>query len=274
MASSPAAALPDNWPVMSIERANAALTAKGAPFELEEALIRGVSMPVYKNAYPTMRALLETGSETWAPRDMLVYEDDRVTFSAHAKAVQHLARALSTTFGLQKGDRVAICMRNYPQWSVAFWACMVSGFIATPLNSWWKGDELEYGLENSGAKIAIVDPQIFERIQNHWTKLDGLTNIIIARSEDEYSDPNVTSLEEVIGEANSWASLDSIPLPDVDIEPDDDATLMYSSGTTGQPKGILATHRAIISNMSCASSSPTMYSKHAKMTSFGRAPLM
>ena len=249
MASSPAAALPDNWPVMSIERANAALTAKGAPFELEDALIRGVSMPVYKNAYPTMRALLETGSETWAPRDMLVYEDDRVTFSAHAKAVQHLARALSTTFGLQKGDRVAICMRNYPQWSVAFWACMVSGFIATPLNSWWKGDELEYGLENSGAKIAIVDPQIFERIQNHWTKLDGLTNIIIARSEDEYSDPNVTSLEEVIGEANSWASLDSIPLPDVDIEPDDDATLMYSSGTTGQPKGILATHRAIISNM-------------------------
>ncbi|MAI89483.1 class I adenylate-forming enzyme family protein [Ponticaulis sp.] len=234
---------------MSVEQANAALTAPGSPFELEMTTIHGVEMEVYKNAYPTLRALLEHGSATWAPRDMVVFEDERVTFAAHFKAVAHLANAFVTTYGLKKGDRVAICMRNYPQWPVAFWACMVAGLIATPLNSWWKGEELEYGLANSGCRLAVLDPQIFERVQEHWAKLPDLEHVIIARCEDEYGDPNITGLEELIGGAKSWANLPEKALPELDIQPDDDATIMYSSGTTGKPKGVLATHRAIISNI-------------------------
>ena len=249
MSAKPAAALPEGWPVMDFATANAALTAPGLPFEMEDSVVNGVSMKVYKNAYPNLRALFETGRATWGPRDMVVFENERVTFEANARAVEYLADALLNKFGLNKGDRVAICMRNYPQWPVAFWACLVSGLIATPLNSWWKGEELEYGLQNSGCKLAIVDPQIFERIQEHWANLPDLKNVIIARAEDEYADPQITAMEDLIGGANNWANLEPIGLPDVEILPDDDVTIMYSSGTTGQPKGILATHRGVISNM-------------------------
>lgn len=234
---------------MSVEAANAALIAPGSVLELEEIDIRGVKTPVYKNAYPELRTLFLHGSQTWGPRDMLVYEDERVTFTAHARAVENLAHALLDRFGLKKGDRVAISMRNYPQWSVAFWACLTCGLIATPLNSWWKGDELEYGLENSGAKLAITDPEIFQRIEPHLKALPELEQIIIARADGDYSDANVTTLESLIGTAHDWSGLEGIGLPDVELVPDDDATMMYSSGTTGKPKGVLATHRAIISNM-------------------------
>ena len=235
---------------MSIEDASKVLTSPGLPFEMEIQSVNGVRMPVYKNAYPTMRALFEYGRATWGPRDMVVFEDERVTFEANARAVEHLAKALLNDFGLQKGDRVAICMRNYPQWPVAFWACLVSGLIATPLNSWWKGEELEYGLENSGARVAIVDPQIFERIQEHWPNVPTLERVIVARADqDDYADPSVTALEEIIGNVGNWAKLPVIGLPEVELLSDDDATIMYSSGTTGRPKGILATHRATVSNM-------------------------
>ena len=217
MDTKPAAALPEGWPAMSLKEVDDLLTAPGTLFELEETEIRGVRMGVYKNAYPSLRAMLEHGTATWGPRDMLVYEDERVTFEAHAKAVQHLADALINRFGLKKGDRVAICMRNYPQWSVIFWACVASGFIATPLNSWWKSDELEYGLENSGASLAIVDPQIFERIHGLWGNLPDLENIIIARADDEYSDPKVTSMESLIGTSSDWAHLENIGLPQVEV---------------------------------------------------------
>ena len=249
MDSKPAAALPEGWPALSLEAVDQMLSAPGSPLETEAAEIRGVTMPVYKNAYPQLRAMLEHGTATWGPRDMLVYEDERVSFTAHARAVEHFAAALKDKFGIQKGDRVAICMRNYPQWSVVFYACMASGIIATPLNSWWTGDELEYGLENSGTKLAVVDEQIYERILPHWPNLPDLENIIVARAEDEYADPKVTTMESLIGDAHSWSALPEIGLPDVVVDPEDDATLMYSSGTTGKPKGVLATHRAIVSNL-------------------------
>tara|TARA_Y100000052_G_scaffold26647_1_gene31965 strand:+ start:20047 stop:21813 length:1767 start_codon:yes stop_codon:yes gene_type:complete len=245
----PAAELPEGWPAMSVEDANAALTSAGSILELEEAVIRGVTVPVYKNAYPELRSLFLHGSETWAPRDMLVFEDERVTFEVHARAVAHLAHALLNQYDLKKGDRVAISMRNYPQWSVAFWACLTCGLIATPLNSWWKGDELEYGLENSGARLAIFDPEIFERIESHLTNLPELKDVIIARAEKDYPQSHVTTLESLIGPAQSWPALKDVGLPDAELSPDDDATMMYSSGTTGKPKGVLATHRAIVSNM-------------------------
>lgn len=249
MSTAPAADLPDGWPAMSVEQATALLTAPDAPFELDTISINGVEMPIYKNVPPDLRAHLVAGSEAHAKRDMLVYQDDRVTFEAHFLAVKKLARYFESDLNLQRGDRIAICMRNYPQWPVAFWSTVISGYIATPLNSWWTGDELEYGLVDSGARVAIVDEQIFERISQHWKNIPNLEKIIIARQGTEYTDPSVISLESIIGPANSWQNLDDAGLPSIDLHPDDDATIMYSSGTTGKPKGILATHRAILSNM-------------------------
>ncbi len=237
------------WPAMSIAQANALLAAPDSPVGLADGEIGGVPMKIYANAPATLRDIL-LASANFGPRELIIYENERVSFTAHLRAVEHFARALRETHGVQQGDRVAVIMRNYPQWSVAFWAALAIGAIATPMNSWWTGEELEYGLRDSGAKVAVVDGQIFERINEHREELPELEAVIIARdSEEERPDPRVSPMEAYIGEPGDWGSLDAIGLTDADIGPDTDATIMYTSGTTGRPKGALASHRAIISNM-------------------------
>ncbi|MEO0466676.1 MAG: class I adenylate-forming enzyme family protein [Pseudomonadota bacterium] len=244
-----AAALPEGWPAMPVAHANALLAAEGSPLELSHAAIGGVPMKVYLNAPDTMRDVL-AASAAFGSRDLIVFEGERVTFETHLKAVAHFADVLKTKFNIQPGDRVAIVMRNYPQWPVAFFAALSIGAIATPMNSWWTGEELDYGLRDSGAKLAVVDAQIYERIREHWANLTDLKNIIIARDpENERADPCLFAMENFIGESNSWPGLEPKPLPDTPLKPESDATIMYTSGTTGRPKGALATHRAIISNM-------------------------
>lgn len=240
---------PDGWPVMTIAAANAVLSAPGSPLALEDTLINGVTYKTYAQAPPTLRDLFMAGRAAFGAREFLVYEDERITYEAMARAVAHFARVLSEKYGIKKGDRVAIIMRNYPQWPVAFFAGLSLGAIVTPMNSWWTGDELEFGLNDSGAKVAIVDAQLFERIHPHWGDMPDLETIIIARDPDERPDPRVTSMETLIGSAHSWGRLENIALPNDPLAPDDDATIMYTSGTTGKPKGALASHRGIISNM-------------------------
>ena len=236
------------FPVMSIAQCNAVMTAPGAKFEMEEKVINGIRLRTYKHAPLTLRDVV-LNSKQWDFREYLVFEDERITYAAHYKAVAHLARRLREDFGVQKGDRVAVVMRNYPQWAVGFWAALAIGAIATPLNSWWTGEELEYGLADSGAKVAIVDPEKLERIRDHLPTLTQLKTVIVARGGDDEADPRIVSLEKLIGSARAWASLPDIEMPAVEVGPDDDATIMYTSGTTGKPKGALATHRGIISNV-------------------------
>ena len=237
------------WPAMSIEDANALLGAPESPVAIEDGEVGGVKMKLYSAAPPTVTSIVQLAKEGFGARDYIVYEDERVTYDAFYRAVSHFAGALRESFGVQKGDRVAVIMRNYPQWPVAFQAALSLGAIATPMNSWWTGEELEYGLKDSGAKVAVVDPQIYERIREHVSSLPDLQAVIVARNTDTHADPRVSAMEEYIGPANNWASLDDIGLPPTDLQPDDDATIMYTSGTTGRPKGALATHRAIVSNM-------------------------
>ncbi|MEL6323241.1 MAG: class I adenylate-forming enzyme family protein, partial [Pseudomonadota bacterium] len=241
--------LAPDWPKMSIAQANALLSGEGSPLVLTETEIDGVLFKTYAEAPPTLRHLFELARAGFGPRVFFVYQDERVTVDAQARAVAHMARVLTETYGIKKGDRISIIMRNYPQWPVAFWAALMIGAIVTPMNSWWTGEELEYGINDSSARLAIVDPQIFERLRDHWPDMPDLEAMIVARDADERPDPRVTAMEEYIGPATGWADLEDIPLPAVEIAPDDDASIMYTSGTTGKPKGALASHRAIISNM-------------------------
>ncbi|MEM1147320.1 MAG: class I adenylate-forming enzyme family protein [Pseudomonadota bacterium] len=244
-----AAALPDGWPAMPIAQANELIAASDTPLKLGDGEIDGVSMKIYVDAPPTIRAILQMSEIEFGARDYLVYENERVTYADFARAVEHFAKILTEQFGVAKGDRVAVIMRNYPEWPVPFFAALAIGAIATPMNSWWTGDELKYGLEDSGAKVAVVDPQILERIRGTLDALPALKSVIVARGTETGSDPRISSMDSLIGLVSSWSSLAKIGLPDVNLEPDDDATIMYTSGTTGRPKGALATHRAIISNM-------------------------
>lgn len=246
----PSDLLPPNWPALSIAQANAALAGPGSPVELEDAVIRGVAMKVYKNAPPNIPVILDLAAQQFPEHTYLVYQNERVTFRALQLAVRELAAEMRTRYGVQKGDRVAVIMRNYPQWPLAFYAALSIGAIATPMNSWWTSEELQYGLSFAGVKLAVMDLQIYERIRDNLDELPDLKNILIARdSAEEIADPRIASLDGIVGDPNSWIRLPDAGPAGIEIAPDDDATIMYTSGTTGKPKGALATHRAVISNM-------------------------
>jgi long-chain acyl-CoA synthetase len=244
--------LPEGWPKMSIAEAHAVLTAPGARFEMAEVVIRGVPTRVWKNAPPTLRDLFLIGRSHGA-REFLVYEDDRATYDAFARATLALAADLQAE-GVEKGDRVALIMRNLPEWPVAFFAAMIVGAIVTPLNAWWTGPELEYGLTDSGAKIAIVDAERYERLTEHLPNCPDLKRVYVARAvsaglNDDIADPLVRRLEAVIGAVSAWGALPEGEVPTTPLHPDDDATIFYTSGTTGKPKGALGTHRNMCTNI-------------------------
>jgi len=244
------AAVASAWPAMSIAQAHAMLTAPGMPFEMEELDIRGVKTRVWKNAPPSLRDVLLLG-RTHGDKVFLVYEDERVTYDAFFRAASAFAHELQAQ-GVKKGDRVAIIMRNLPEWPVVFHAIEALGAIATPLNAWWTGPELEYGLIDSGSKIAIMDAGSFKRITEHLPNCPELKRVYVSREPDEVSHPNVIKLESVLGAPPAYADLPDRELPDVEISPEDDATIFYTSGTTGKPKGALGTNRNIVSNIMAA----------------------
>ena len=237
----------ESWPVMTIAEAHAALTGPGAPFEIEEKVIRGIPTKTWKNAPPTLRDVFVNGLR-FREREFLVYDDERATYDSFAKATLTLAHRLAAD-GVTKGDRVAVIMRNLPEWPVCFWAGVLVGAIVTPLNAWWTGAELEYGLADSGTKVAFVDDERLDRIAELLDKLPDLERVYATRMAEPAANPKVVRLEDVIGAVNGWGGLAEPALPDVEIGPEDDATILYTSGTTGKPKGALGTHRNMTSNI-------------------------
>ena len=207
------------------------MTDAGDPFEIETVDIRGVPTKVFKHAPPSLRSIWE-GSAAHGDNVYLVYGEERTTFTEAHRQVRVLAGWLADQ-GVSRGDRVAIATRNYPEWAIAFWATQALGGVAVPLNAWWTGPELAYGLSDSGAGILFADEERAERI----APLLGDTQVrrsVIIRAD--------TKLPDSIPWAEALAG-DDRPLPDVAIDPDDDATIMYTSGTTGRPKGAAQTHR-------------------------------
>ena len=240
------------WPAMSVAQAHGLLTQPGSPFEMEEAVIRGVKTRVWKNAPPTIRDLFALG-RAHGDKGFLVYEDDRATFEAFSRATLAVAAEL-TRQGVKKGDRVAIIMRNLPEWPAIFFGATIIGAIVTPLNAWWTGPELEYGLVDSGSKVAFVDAERLERIAEHLVNCPDLKTIYVSRYQDELPHPIVRRLEDTLGKVNDWGTLPAGDLPTTPLLPDDDATILYTSGTTGKPKGALGTHRNMLSNIFASAS--------------------
>jgi long-chain acyl-CoA synthetase len=238
---------PPGWPVLPLAEANARLTAPGSLFEMEERVIRGIRMRVWKNAPPTLRDVF-LNTHAFKQRTALVYEDERVTYDAFQRAVLALAQEFRAR-GVQKGDRVAIIMRNLPEWPVAFFAAAICGAIVTPLNAWWTGPELEYALVDSATKIAVVDSERWQRIAEHIDNCPALERVYVSREPGDLGDPRLVHLEGVLGDTQAWSRLPEAPLPAVELEPEDDATIFYTSGTTGKPKGALGTHRSIVTNI-------------------------
>lgn len=225
----------------------AELCAPGQLFEMDELDIRGIPTRVWKHAPPTLGDVLDR-SRTHGDLDFLVYADgaggelDRITFAEHHRLASTFAHRLIDHYGVRPGDRVAIAMRNYPEWVIAFWGAAAAGAVLVPLNAWWSGEELHYGLADSGTTVLVADDQRLAAIAPHIDDLPDLRAVIVARSDGT---PPVSAdpFEDVI------AGPRHDERPAVDIGPEDDATIFYTSGTTGRPKGALGTHRNICTNL-------------------------
>ena len=238
-------AVPQGWPAKSLGEVQDLLCAAGMPFEMETVPIRGVPTRVWKNALPSLAALARAG-KGHGDATFMIYEDERISYDAWFRAAAALAAQLQS-LGVEKGDRVALAMRNLPEWPAAFFAITGIGAVCVPLNAWWTGAELEYGLANSGARVLICDPERLERIAPHRANLPALAYVLVARSEA--ATPGAARLEDLIDTPATWAALPDADLPAAEIAPDDPAAILYTSGTTGNPKGALITHRNLTTNI-------------------------
>ena len=236
---------PANWPARSRAECKAILTAPGMRFEMEEVDIRGVRLRTWKNAPPNLRAIALLGQSHGA-REFVIYEDERMTYDAWFRAVARLAHEFQAR-GVKKGDRVALAMRNLPEWPVVFFAAVTIGAICVPLNAWWTGDELAFGLSNSGTKLLVCDEERWDRLKDRRNDFSCVNHTFVTRAEHPLN--GADTLESVIGTPKQYASLPQATLPDVDILPEDDATIFYTSGTTGRPKGALGTQRNLCTNI-------------------------
>ncbi|CAN5314347.1 class I adenylate-forming enzyme family protein [soil metagenome] len=242
-------ALDPAWPKISLDQARAALTAPGEKFEMETIDVHGIPTRVWKNAPPTL-AWLVAATRAYGDRVFTIYEDERVTYEANYRAVARLAAWLGE-IGIAKGDRVAVAMRNLPEWPVIFFAAASIGAIVVPLNAWWTPGELEYGIDDSGARILFLDDERYQRLSADMPALPGVERFVVSRASTPL-DGRASRLEDVIGTPGGYADLAEATLPEVAIAPDDDATIFYTSGTTGSPKGALGTHRNLTTNIMSA----------------------
>jgi long-chain acyl-CoA synthetase len=223
----------------TVTEAHRILTAPGSRFELEELEIRGIKTRVWKNCPPTLRAVLEHarshGEQTW-----LVYEDERTSYEEGFRLAAGLASTLVERFGVRPGDRVAIAMRNYPEWPIAFFAAAAVGAIVVPLNAWLTGEELEYALSDSGSCLLVADAQRARTLELRVGELPLRASLVVR--PDGAIPTGWLDWRDVVGEGAD-------ALPPAELEPDQDATIFYTSGTTGRPKGALGTHRNICTNL-------------------------
>jgi steroid-24-oyl-CoA synthetase len=206
-------------------------------FKVGEAEIRGNTYRVFENAPANLAGMFAYGA-THGDKDFLIFEGERLSFAQTWKHACRLAHALEDKLGVKQGDKVAIAMRNFPEWCVSYMAIISLGAVVAPLNAWWKTDELKYGLEDCGAKTVIVDAKRLEYLLPLKQEL-GLT-FVLAREDGEGAD---FRYDELLA-----GSKDETP-PAVDIHPDDDFSIVYTSGSTGEPKGVVLTHRGAISTL-------------------------
>ena len=220
---------------LSYEDASAQITAPGQRYETHEIEVDGVTYTAFKGAPSSLKELADL-TRLYGDTEYLVYEDERYTYAEVYARADGIAAALVERYGVAKGDRVAIAMRNYPEWIITYLGALSIGAVVVSMNAWWTAEELAYGLEDSGARVLVADLERVERSREAAARL-GIATIGVRLDEEEVP-PTVDRWEDVV--------VVGATRPEVAVGPEDDATILYTSGTTGRPKGAVSTHRAIV----------------------------
>ena len=215
--------------VMSLEDAEARLLAPGAPFEMVEEDVLGEQMAVFKTRHRSLREMLEKSAQ-FGDKPYVSFDDGRhLTFTEHLDVVGSIAAALRDRHGIGPGDRVAILGANSLEWLLTFWAAVSLDAITVAMNGWWQDDEIRYGIDLTKPKLLVADEKRLARVNGGASTL-GVPTVVMERDYDAL-----------------WHHRPGAALPDVAIAEDDPAAIMFTSGTTGRPKGAISTHRNLVS---------------------------
>jgi len=215
----------------------ASLTSPGSAYEIvERQMPDGNVRRIVPSAPDTLLDLL-ANTARFGDYEYICYRDEVYTFADVLDQTARLAGALSR-LGVKRGDRVAICMRNFPEWPAAFFAPMALGAVTVSLNGWWSGEEIAYGLRDAGATTLIADGGRLERIESQLAELG--VQAIGVRCDRSSPSENVRHWDQVLGESSG------APLHRVPISADDDCLMLYTSGSTGGPKAAISTHSNVV----------------------------
>jgi long-chain acyl-CoA synthetase len=229
--------------VRSVSEAIANVSAAGQPFEIIEVEHDGVTNRAFKNAPATLRQLFDLARGV--EETFLVYEDEEWTFAEVMREVDALSDTLVRHFGIKKGDRVGIAMRNYPEWVISFAAIISVGAISVSLNAWWTEDELDFAINDSGLALFIGDSERILRASEPCARAGARLLGVRLNENATYAD-GVERWSDVV--------VTGVAMPEIQIDATSDATILYTSGTTGFPRGAVSTHSAICQTIMAFSS--------------------
>ena len=223
---------------MTVAEADAMLTGPGGFFEIVTENVGGMEMGVVASPHQSLRDLLAASAGHGGDGSARYYLFDDGRSATFAENIDHAgaaAAALTQRYGVEPGDRVGLLGSNQPGWIQGFWGAVSAGAVAVAMNGWWKGDEIRYGIELTEPKVLIADRRRLERLDRD----PGIPVIGMAPDEAD----SIDSLIDAYQDAS---------LPDVEIAVDDPAAILFTSGTTGRPRGAIQTHRNFFAYLTCA----------------------
>lgn len=213
-----------------MDKGIAGLTGPGGPMALTDVTLRGRTYPMIGATPPSLPHYFAHYCTAHADTTFLVAGDERLTFAQVYEQAGRVARAL-VAGGTQRGDRIGIAMRNSPSWITLYMGISMAGGIAVLLNGWWQPEEFAGALTEVECSIVFADAPRAKRL----AEVPGLTARVVVIDD-------VRPLAEALSPVATDAAAD---LPQ--LGPDDLATILFTSGSTGQSKGALSDHRAVLS---------------------------
>lgn len=217
---------------LRLEAAYNLITGPGGPIQVGTIERHGRELPFITNAPSNIVDYVAYFCAQHGDATFLVEGNERLSFAEVYAAARKVAAGLIEGYGVKRGDRVGIAMRNANAWCVAYLGALMAGGCATLLNGWWQGAELAAGIEDSETKLVIADPQRAERLAcaEHGAKVIALD---ITRP-----------IDEAIAPITAAGGSEATELPQ--LGPDDLATILFTSGSTGQSKGAYSRHQAVV----------------------------